>query len=287
MATVLIVDDRAASREIARATLAHGGHRVVEASDGRQGLALARSSHPDAVLTDLLMPGMDGYQFVRELRGDPDTAGTPVLFYTAYYLEDEAHPLAQAFGVSKILSKDASPQELLDAVAEAVDSRVAPSARAGTDFGVQHLDAINAKLLERTRALEESQARFAAVAEALPTGIVIADLQGLASYVSPRLSQMTQTSAAELLGQGWLRWLGRDQRQALCVVSPARLPASLDGQRHREQRTLSDGQQRCLSVLIRPVRDGNHAVTGFVALIDDVTAVVEADEACRGGAGAR
>ena len=77
------------------------------------------------MLTDVLMPGMDGYQFVRELRGDPETADIPVLFSTANYREDEARPLATAFGVSQILSKDASPQELLDAVAVALHAAVA------------------------------------------------------------------------------------------------------------------------------------------------------------------
>jgi CheY-like chemotaxis protein len=95
VATVLVVDDQTASREIARATLDHGGHQVIEATDGHQVLHLATTSHPDLVLTDLLMPGMDGYQFVRELRSHQDTARIPVLFYTANYREDEAHPLAK------------------------------------------------------------------------------------------------------------------------------------------------------------------------------------------------
>src|ERR1017187_1900523 len=175
MATVLVVDDRAASREIARATLDHGGYRVIEASEGHQALTLAKNSHPDIVLTDVLMPGMDGYQLVRVLRGDPDTAGIPVLFFTANYRQDEAQPLAAALGVSKILSKEALSQELLDAVAAALHDEPAPIALAGTDFGVQHGYTVNAKLLEKVQALDESEARFAAMAQASPVGIVITD----------------------------------------------------------------------------------------------------------------
>ena len=279
MATVLVVDDRAANREIARATLDHGGHLVIEATDGHRALALAKSSHPDLVLTDVLMPGMDGYQFVRELRGDPETADIPVLFSTANYREDEARPLATAFGVSQILSKDASPQELLDAVAVALHAGPAPVALAGTDFGVQHVGTVNAKLMEKVQALDESEARFAAMAEAAPIGIVIADSRGLATYVNPRLSEIAGTSAAELLGDGWLRCLSDDQRQALSSAPGSRPP--LDAQRHQEHLTLPDGQQRWLTVLIRTVRDGEQAVAGFVAMIDDVTAVVEADERSR------
>ena len=277
MATVLVVDDRPASREIARATLDHGGYRVIEASEGHQALTLAKNSHPDIVLTDVLMPGMDGYQLVRALRGDPDTAGIPVLFFTANYHQDEAQPLAAAFGVSKILSKDALPQELLAAVAAALHDEPAPIALAGTDFGVQHGYTVNAKLLEKVQALDESEARFAAMAEASPVGIVITDPQGQASYVNPRLTEITQAPAAELLGPGWQRCLGHDQREAL-RASPGRPPPSLDRERQHEQLTLPGGEQRWLTVLVRPVRDSEDAPAGFVAMIDDVTAVVEAEE---------
>ena len=277
MATVLVVDDRAASREIARATLDHGGYRVIEATEGQQALTLAKNSHPDLVLTDVLMPGMDGYQLVRELRGDPGTAGIPVLFFTANYRQDEAQPLGTALGVSKILSKDALPQELLDAVAEALHGRPAPVALAVTGFGVQHADTVNAKLLEKVQALDESQARFAAMAQASPVGIVITDSHGQASYVNPRLTEITQAPAAELLGQGWQRCLGPGQRETL-RASPGRPSPSLDGERQHEQLTLPGGERRWLTVLVRPVHDSEGTPTGFVAMIDDVTVVVEADE---------
>ena len=121
------------------------------------------------------------------------------------------------------------------------------------------------------------EASAAAMAEAAPTGIVIADAQGLASYVNPRLSEITQTAAAELLGRGWQHCISDDQRQALQAGSGC-LPPSLLGQRYRERLSLRGGQIRWLAILIRPVRDSELAVTGYVAMIDDVTAVEEADE---------
>jgi two-component system cell cycle sensor histidine kinase/response regulator CckA len=277
VATVLVVDDRAAHREIARATLDSGGYRVLEAAEGRQALSLAKSSHPDVVLTDVLMPGVDGYQLVHELREDPDTAAIPVLFYSANYREDEARPLAAACGVSRILSKEATPQELLSAIAHALDDQSAAVAPDGAGFEGQHADTVNAKLVEKVQALDESEARFLAMAEAAPAGVVIADAHGLASYVNPRLSEITQTAAAELLGRGWQHCLGDDQRQALQAGSDC-LPPSLLGQRRCERLPLRGGQVRWLAILIRPVRNSELAVTGYVAMIDDVTAVEEANE---------
>jgi two-component system cell cycle sensor histidine kinase/response regulator CckA len=277
MATVLLVDDRAVSREVARAALDLGGHLVIEARDGRQALILAQTSRPDIVLTDVLMPGMDGYQFVRELRSHPCTADIPVVFYTAAYRADEAQPLAAVSGVSGIIPKDAPPQVLLDAIARALNDKPAPATLAEADFDVKHASTVNAKLLEKVQALDESEARFAAMAQASPVGIAITDPNGQATYVNPRLSEITQAPAAGLLGEGWQQCLGDDQREAFRTV-PGFLPPSLDGQRHQAHLALPGGRERWLAVLIRPVRDTEQTVTGFVAVIDDVTAVVEADE---------
>ncbi len=269
MTTVLVVDDRATNREIARATLDHGGYQVIEAVEGHQALAIAKRNHPDVVLTDVLMPGMDGYQFVRELREDPATADIPVLFYTANYREDEAQPLAGAFGVSRVLSKSADPLELLRAVDAALHDRPDPVAGPVPDVDARHLTTVNAKLLEKVQALDESEARFAAMAEACPMGIVIGDRHGRATYVNPRLSEITGLPGAALLGDGWQRCLSEEHRRALHT--------GVDGVRHQERITIG-AAVRWLTVLIRAVRDSEGTTTGFVAMIDDITEVVAADE---------
>ena len=100
MAIILIVDDLAANRQVLMALLKHLGHRLVEASDGSEGLAAVRAERPDLVITDVLMPVMDGYEFVRQLRLDAATRTMPVVFYTAHYGAREARQLAKSSGVS-------------------------------------------------------------------------------------------------------------------------------------------------------------------------------------------
>src|SRR5438309_9357688 len=107
MATILIVDDRPTNREFLVTLLGYAGNRVLEAGDGAEALALVRAGPPDLVITDILMPTMDGYEFVRRLRADPSIAQTSVIFYTAHYHQREAMALAQAVGVSHILAKPA------------------------------------------------------------------------------------------------------------------------------------------------------------------------------------
>ncbi len=80
---VLIVEDDAALRETCRDILTEEGLTVVEATDGPSGLAAARRERPDAIVLDIAMPGMDGYQVAEALVAEEPTAAIPILFLTA------------------------------------------------------------------------------------------------------------------------------------------------------------------------------------------------------------
>src|SRR5579862_9568974 len=116
MATILIVDDLSPNRQLLVTLLGFHGHRPIEAANGREGLAAARAEHPDLVITDVLMPEMDGYELVRQLRLDPATSGIPVVFYTAHYGEREARALALSSGVCSVITKPAESAEVLTIV---------------------------------------------------------------------------------------------------------------------------------------------------------------------------
>src|SRR5437016_12343694 len=120
MAKVLVIDDHATNRALIVTLLAHRNHTALEAADGAEGLALVRAERPDLVICDILMPTMDGFEFVRQLRADPRHYSTEVVFYTAHYHEREARTLAEACGVSRILFKPCIPEEVLRIIDDAV-----------------------------------------------------------------------------------------------------------------------------------------------------------------------
>ena len=271
MATILLVDDRANNREVARIALGDGGYRVIEAAEGRQALDLARRLHPDVVLTDVLMPGMDGYEFVHQLRADADTADIPVLLYTANYRPEEAQPLATAYGVTKVLAKSADPDELLAAVDQALHDR--PAQPAAPPELTQHLRTVNAKLVEKVLALDESEARFVALADLSPVGIVSGGTDLRAAYANPRLTDITGTDPGELLGHGWLRCLTAEHRTDLQLDGLPANQVSFYG-----NITTADGRHLWLYTTVRRLTDDNCAPAGFVATIADVTTMVEAEE---------
>src|SRR5579875_2308872 len=95
-AVILIADDRASSRELLRTVLVRAGYDVLEAEDGQQALAQARSRRPDLVLLDLQMPGLDGFGVLAELRGDPQFRHLPVLALTASAMRGDREKILEA-----------------------------------------------------------------------------------------------------------------------------------------------------------------------------------------------
>ena len=270
MATILVVDDRATNREIARMTLGDGGHHVIEANGGRQALDLAREFHPDVVVTDVIMPGMDGYEFLRALRSDAGTADIPVLLYTANYAPDEAAPLASAYGATTVVPKSADAAALLIAVNQALHE-IPVRSEAPADLTAEHLRTVNAKLVEKVLALDESEARFTAFADLSPVGVVSgsADLQ--AGYVNQRLCDITGVPRAVLLRDGWLRCLPAEARAAVQRDVRGGGETTYHG-----KVALGDGAHRWLHTTVRLTDHDDQ--TSFIAIIDDVTALVQAEE---------
>ena len=80
MATILVADDNRANREALAALLETAGHEVVRAVDGREAFDRAREAKPELVISDVLMPMMDGYELARRLKADPATSGAALMF---------------------------------------------------------------------------------------------------------------------------------------------------------------------------------------------------------------
>ena len=109
---VLIVDDEPDIRRIAKLGLARvGGMEVVEATNGNEALVRAKEDHPDAVLLDVMMPGLDGPSTLARLREDPATSAIPVVFLTAKAIAAEVDRL-KSMGAAGVLTKPFDPMTL-------------------------------------------------------------------------------------------------------------------------------------------------------------------------------
>ena len=111
-ARILVVEDQEDNRRILRDLLTSAGYTTLEAEDGEAGVAAAAAERPDLILMDIQLPGLDGYEASRRIKGDPRLAAIPVIVVTSYALSgDEAK--ARAAGCDAYVTKPYSPRELL------------------------------------------------------------------------------------------------------------------------------------------------------------------------------
>jgi len=108
-ARILVIEDNVANLELVKYLLEYGGHEVLTAADGLEGLAAVRREHPDLVICDLQMPLMDGYEVLQALRGDPSVAPTPIIAVTAFSMPDDQRKVLVA-GFDAYMSKPIEPE---------------------------------------------------------------------------------------------------------------------------------------------------------------------------------
>ncbi len=111
MATILVIDDDELVSRTLQRTLKVYGHQVMVANSGTEGLQLARRHPPELFILDIMMPGVDGYQVCRQIRGDPTLSNLPVLFLTAK-VKDEDKIEGFRAGADDYLSKPFNMEEL-------------------------------------------------------------------------------------------------------------------------------------------------------------------------------
>ncbi len=116
VATILVVDDHPMNREFLITLLGYQKHHLFAVSDGLKALEIIRKESIDLVISDILMPHLNGYELAKAIRSDSRTSKVPVIFYTATYNSRDAQLLASAIGVEAVIPKPSDPQEILDQV---------------------------------------------------------------------------------------------------------------------------------------------------------------------------
>jgi CheY-like chemotaxis protein len=120
---VLIVEDNFDNRAIYSVLLQHAGYDVLQAPDGEEGVRLASRDHPDIILMDLSMPVLDGWEALKRLKSDPDTASIPVFALSAHVLFEGDFDRALEAGFAGYFTKPVEPKRVL----EEINERIGPS----------------------------------------------------------------------------------------------------------------------------------------------------------------
>lgn len=123
--SILVVDDIEQNRYMLSVLLESEGYDVVVASNGEEALDYAKQQQPELIVSDILMPVMDGFKLCRQWKTDPDLRHIPFVFYTATYVESDDRALALSLGADRFLIKPLEHQQLAEEIINVIRSGVA------------------------------------------------------------------------------------------------------------------------------------------------------------------
>jgi two-component system cell cycle response regulator DivK len=109
---ILIVEDQEDLRGVLRDLLTGSGYDVAEATDGRDGVARAKSERPDLILMDIQLPVLDGYEATRQIKAVPELAATPIIAVSSFAMKGDEEK-ARGAGCDQYVTKPYSPIQLL------------------------------------------------------------------------------------------------------------------------------------------------------------------------------
>ncbi|RMD72010.1 MAG: response regulator [Gammaproteobacteria bacterium] len=115
MATILIVDDSPTDIHVLKHMLEKHGYRTLAAANGEEGIQMAHQHHPDVILMDIVMPGISGFQAIRQLNQDPETRNIPVIVVSTKDMEtDKIWAVRQ--GAKDYITKPVGEKELINKI---------------------------------------------------------------------------------------------------------------------------------------------------------------------------
>jgi PAS domain S-box-containing protein len=274
MARVLIVDDHESNRYLLRALLEGHGHAVDVARHGAEALVRARQRPPDLVISDLLMPVLDGYSLLRQWRTDDRLKGLPFIVYTATYTEPRDERLAMAFGCDAFVVKPCEPEALMARVEAVLAAGVAAVPAAGPDAPTllqEYNEVLVRKLEQKALEAEASAQRFRETFEQIAVGLAHVDAAGRFVWVNAKLCEMTGYSRDELCRLTFQQLTAEEFRGSgdaarLEILAGERALYSAE-KRYRRR----DGSYFWGNVLTTLARDAARETPYFVSVILDIT----------------
>ena len=252
--TILLVDDNPTNLQLLFSTLKGLGHKLLVAKDGTDALKVAQWSHPDLVLLDILMSGMDGFETCKRLKADPQTQDIAVIFLSA--LDDTDDKIrGLSLGAVDYIAKPFQAEEVI--------------ARVETHLTIARL---RLELEERNRQLIAANQP---ILDAVGDGIYGLDPAGIITFANPAASELTGFSKESLIGQSlhelhlYARWDGSPYHFIETGVYQT-LKQGIATQSENDVFWRNAGDQFAVSWTCTPIKRGD-LIEGAVLAFRDVT----------------
>jgi len=156
---ILIVEDIPYLLELLQVTLKFKGYTVITARDGDEALSIMETDRPALILTDVLMPKLDGFAFAQRIRSNPKTQDIPIIFVSATYISPEDKEFALSLGAVRFLEKPVEAEELLLTVAEVLNREplALPRPISNREFYRGYQGRLQAKLKDKLEQIDRAR----------------------------------------------------------------------------------------------------------------------------------
>jgi len=207
---ILVVDDNKESVRLLERWLKKHDYEVVSAANGAEALGKLHSEEFDLIISDVLMPVMDGFQFCKNVNLDEKLSSIPFIFYTATYKDKEDKELALRSGADRFITKPTDMFEFMGIIESICKDRNTNRLNArpnkqvlGDNDGSSKLynEILVKKLEHKMLRLEESEAKYRQLHATSFDGIIIADVEGRITEVNKRAEQIFGFEAGKMIGR--------------------------------------------------------------------------------------
>ncbi len=273
---ILIVDDNPDSRIILANMLKSAGHEVETAIHGEDALQKARLSIPELIVSDILMPVLDGFKFCYEVKNDPKLKAVPFVFYTATYIDPNDERLAMGLGASRYIIKPMENEEFLRIIDEIVQetrkgklSVPEKPVDKPADLFRNYDQSLSRKLDKKVKEMELYRKVFENAAEA----IAIINTDGIIIKQNPAQYRMLGYSDDDLRGRTPAVYLGDELFSE--ALKQCKLAGVVSGE---EVAFAQSGRQSVVEYSIFPVNDETGFAIAYVVMLRDLTKRREAEK---------
>ena len=282
---ILIVDDIPTNRKLLRAVLEEGGHSAVEAADGVEAIASLEKDGADAIVSDILMPRMDGFRLCYEIRNDKRFRRLPFIIYTATYTSKTSETLASEVGADLFLKKPVPSGKMLEALQQFTGARQfqRPTVVIPDDRKVlkQYSGELADKLEKKCAELETSKTRLTALteelehrlrtlADSMPHIVWRAGPEGGVTFYNTQWYEYTGLSYKQSKGSGWAAALHPDEQVSVAEGWAKSVETGVPFETECRVKRGSDGIYRRFLVRARATRDDSWAIVQWIGTFTDV-----------------
>ena len=272
---ILIVEDTDDSRVLLEDSLRLNNYEVVSAVNGIEALQILHSTDIDLIISDILMPQMDGYELCRIIKRDIKLSAIPFIFYTATYTQHEDEKLALALGADRFIVKPQIPSKIIESIEElAAENKITKkktvlSSGDSEALEVLHVEVLNRKLNEKIVELEAQQKRLELLTDALPALISEVGPDGCYRYVNKAYEVWHGVKRENITGRHVRDLVGEPAYQ---IIQP-HLEKALNGEEvtYEHQITFKNGETKYIKAIYVPILNEEAEVNGCYALVSDIT----------------